>query len=178
MYIWASPKTRQHHSVPLNADQKFITFIRLPNSGLFYKSKWGTHSEPSSLKPARKEVNGHLPLSSLGSGVLLASWWAGSINTHCFPFAFLLGERALKFWERERKRPTQAPSLQTSASVPSPLISWSSLRFLLLFFLAGLLPSKPFDKVCVSKLQQDSRRRNSAYKLGNPIMAPEWFLLK
>lgn len=57
MYIWASPRTRQPHSVPLNRDQKFITFILLPNSGLFYKSKWGTHSEPSSLKPARKEVN-------------------------------------------------------------------------------------------------------------------------
>lgn len=44
-------------------------------------------------------------LFSLGSGGLLASWWAGSINTHCFPFAFLLGERALKFWEREGKSP-------------------------------------------------------------------------
>lgn len=93
MYIWASPRARQRHFVPFNTDQKFITFILLPNSDVLYKSKRGTHGESSSLKPARKVVN-YTSLSlpySLGSGGLLASWRAGSISAHCFPFGFLLG---------------------------------------------------------------------------------------
>lgn len=42
-----------------------------PNSDVFYKSKRGTHGEPSPLKPARKEVDyGSLSLFPpfLGSG--------------------------------------------------------------------------------------------------------------
>lgn len=164
-YIWASPRARQHHSVPFNTDQKFITFILLPNSDVFYKSKRGTHGEPSSLKPARKEVN----YTSLGSGGLLASWWAGSINAHCFPFGFLLGGESS--WILGRRKEKIHGSLITADFSSVSTIVFDILifpPFLLLFFLAGFLPSEPFDKACISKLQQDPRRRNSAHDLGIP----------
>lgn len=117
-------------TVPFNTDQKLIVFILLLNSDVFYKSKSGTHGEPDSLKPARKEVNYislcHPP--SLGSSGLLTSWWAGMPTAS--PLGFCWGKRALESWEGERKRSMEASSLQTSPlPLPSSLIPWSSPPF-------------------------------------------------
>lgn len=123
MYIWASPRARRHHSVPFNTDQKLIIFILLLNSDVFYKSKSGTHGEPGSLKPARKEANYMsfcLP-PSLGSSGLLTSWWGGMPTASLLGFYW--GKRALESWEGERKRSMGASSLQTSPlPLPPPLI--------------------------------------------------------
>lgn len=148
-----------------------------PNSDVFYKSKRGTHSEPSSLKPTRKELQ--LSLSSLLPWALVGhSWWVQSINAHCFPFKFLLRGESSCTLGRERKRSVGASSLQTSPLlVTHPLISWSSL--LSATILPGRLSAfETFSKVYISKLQQEPRRRNSAHDLGIPITTPEWFLFK
>lgn len=151
-------------------------------SCIFYRSKRGTHGEPSSLKPARKEVNYtslSLP-SSLGSGGLLASRWAESINARCFfPFAFLPGGESSRIPGRRKEK-------IHGSLIAADFSSVSTIPFDILIF-PPFCYSSSWQAFCLQNLltksvYQSCNRTpgggNSAHDLGIPIIAPEWFLFK
>lgn len=94
----------------------------------------------------KKQITAHslsplLPWAPVGH-----SWRAESINAHCFPFKFLLGGESSWTLGRERKRSIGASSPQTFLCQYYSLWYLDLPHFLLLFFLAGFLPSKPWAK--------------------------------